>query len=65
MGALAWIIGIIAALCMVMGIITALAVIQELAGLDWMFWLVVSAVLFLACIASALATRGGGQEYEE
>ena len=58
MGALAWILGIIAALCMVMGIVTALAVIPEFVALDWMFWLVVSAVLFLATIASTLAARG-------
>ena len=64
MGALAWIVGIIAALCMVMGIITALTVIPEFFALDWIFWLVVSAVLFLACIASTLAARGMGG-YEE
>ena len=64
MGALAWILGIIAALCLVMGIITALVVIPEFFALTWMFWLVVSAVLFLACIASALVARGG-QGYEE
>ena len=62
MGALAWILGIIAALCMVMGIITAVAVIPEYFTLNWMFWLVVSAVLFLACIASALTARGQGYE---
>ncbi|MFC1992961.1 hypothetical protein ACFLV3_04030 [Chloroflexota bacterium] len=60
MGILAGIVGIIAGLCMVMGIVTALAVIPEFFALDWIFWLVVSAVLFLACIASILAARGAG-----
>ena len=54
MGMLAWIFGILGGLCAVMGIITAVAVIPEVAGLTWMFWLVVSAILFLVCIAFAL-----------
>ncbi len=58
MGLLAWIFGILGGLCAVMGIITAVAVISEVAALTWMFWLVLSAILLLACIASALG-RGG------
>ena len=58
MGLLAWIFGILGGLCAVMGIITAVAVISEVAALTWMFWLVLSAILLLACIASALC-RGG------
>jgi len=58
MGILAWVFGILGGLCAVMGILTAVAVIPELAALTWMFWLVLSAVLLLACIASALG-RGG------
>jgi len=58
MGLLAWIFGILGGLCAVMGIITAVAVIPELAALTWMFWLVLSAILLLGCIAFALG-RGG------
>ncbi len=58
MGLLAWIFGILGGLCLVMGIITAVAVISEVAALTWMFWMVLSAILLLACIASALG-RGG------
>ena len=54
MGTLAWISGTLGGLCAVMGIITALAVI-EVAALTWMFWLVLSAILLLACIAFAVS----------
>ena len=54
MGMLAWIFGILGGLCMVMGIITAAAVISEVAALTWMFWLVLSAILLLICIAFAM-----------
>jgi len=60
MGLLAWIFGILGGLCAVMGIITAVAVIPEVAALTWMFWLMLSAILLLACIAFAL----GRGEYE-
>jgi len=58
MGMLAWIFGILGGLCMVMGIVTAVAVIPEVAALTWMFWLVLSAILLLICIAFAMG-RGG------
>ena len=58
MGLLAWIFGSLGGLCAVMGIITAVKVIPEVAALTWMFWLVLSAILFLVCIAFALG-RGG------
>ena len=55
MGALAWIVGIIAGLCMVMGIITATELIPALgAELTWLFWFVLSGILFLASIALSL-----------
>ena len=54
MGMLAWILGILGGLCAVMGIITAVEVIPEVAALTWMFWLVLAAILFLACIAAAI-----------
>jgi len=54
MGMLAWIFGILGGLCMVMGIVTAAAVIPEVAALTWMFWLVLSAILLLICIAFAM-----------
>jgi len=50
MGALAAIFGTIGGLCTVMGIITALVVIPEYAGLTWMFWFVLAAILFLVTI---------------
>jgi len=59
MGMLAWTFGILGGLCAVMGIITAVEVIPEYAGLTWMFWLVLSAILLLVSIAFAVG-RGGG-----
>jgi len=58
MGVLAWIFGALGGLCAVMGIITAVAVIPEVAALTWTFWLVLSAILLLVCIAFAVS-RGG------
>ena len=61
MGLLAWIFGILGGLCAVMGIITATGIILLLsAEFTAMFWLALSAVLLLACIALAL----GRSEYE-
>ena len=51
MGLLAWIFGGLGWLCMVMGIVTAVKVVPEVAALTWMFWLMVSAILLLICIA--------------
>ena len=53
MGMLAWTFGSLGGLCAVMGIIVALEVIKvaQVAGLDWMFWFVLSAILLLVCIA--------------
>jgi len=59
MGLLAWIFGAIAGLCVVMGIVTALELIPLLASnLTWMFWLMVSGVLFLASIVFAIGRSG-------
>ena len=58
MGVLAWTFGALGGLCAVMGIITAVAVIREVAALTWTFWLVLSAILLLVCIAFAVS-RGG------
>ena len=61
MGILAWIFGTIAGLCAVMGIVTALEIIPLFApALTWMFWMILSGVLFLATIAFAV----GRGEYE-
>ena len=60
MAILAWVFGILGGLCAVVGILTAVAVIPEVAALAWMFWMVLSAILLLACIASAI----GRSEYE-
>jgi len=55
MGILAAILGGVAGLLTVMGIVTALEVIPAvMPQLDWMFWFVLSAVLFLASIASSI-----------
>ena len=61
MGMLAWIFGILGGLCAVMGIIPAVEVVTEYAGLTWVFWLVLSAILLLVSIAFAVG-RGGGYE---
>ena len=58
----AWILGILGGLCAVMGIITATEVVPEYAGLTWMFWMVLSAILLLASIAFTVG--GGGGSYE-
>ena len=64
MGILALILGILGALCAVMGIIIATEAVTLTIGasavVDWMFWLMMSGILFLACIATALSRR----EYE-
>ncbi|GAI08374.1 unnamed protein product [marine sediment metagenome] len=52
----AWVLGILGGLCAVMGIITAVGVISLLgAELTAMFWLVLSAILLLACVAAAIS----------
>jgi len=56
MAFLAWTFGILGGLCAVVGILTAVAVIPEVAALTWTFWLMVSAILLLACIAFAIAS---------
>ena len=61
MGMSAWIFGAIGGLCAVWGIITATEVVPEYAGLTWMFWLVMSAILLLASIAFTVG-RGSGYE---
>ncbi len=56
MGVLAWILAILGTLCAIMGIVTAVEVILPLgAALTAMFWLAISGVLFLACIATVIA----------
>ena len=61
MAGLAWFFGAIGGLCMVMGIITAVEVIPQFgAELTWTFWFMLSGILFLASIAFASGSRGGG-----
>jgi len=57
----AWISGILGGLCAVWGIITATGVVSEYAGLTWMFWMVLGAILLLGSIALSL---GRGSSYE-
>ena len=64
MGALAGTFGTLGGLCTVMGIITALEVITDYAGLGWMFWLVLAAILFLVTIAFSLGRGGSSSSYE-
>ena len=59
MGMLAWIFGGLGGLCAVMGIITAAGVVLLLgAEFTSMFWMVLSVILLLSCIAFAVS-RGG------
>ena len=61
MAILAWVLGILGGLCAVMGIVTAVEVIPLLgAEFTTMFWLALSAVLLLGCIAAAVSRT----EYE-
>ncbi len=56
MGVLAWILAILGTLCAIMGIVTAVEVVPLLGvALTAMFWLALSGVLFLACIATVIA----------
>ena len=63
----AWISGILGGLCAVWGIITAVevlpeeAVVPEVAGFTWMFWLALSGVLLIASIAFTVG-RGSSNE---
>ena len=60
MGLLAWVLAILGGLCALVGVITAAGVIVPLgAAFTAMFWLALSAVLFLACIAATVASSGG------
>ena len=56
----AWVSGSLGGLCTVMGIITAAEVEIPFLGAEFtaMFWLVLSAVLLLACIAFAISRSG-------
>jgi len=60
MGMLAWILGILGGLCAVMGIIIATEAVKLTIVVDWNFWLMISGILFLACIAATVSRR----EYE-
>jgi uncharacterized integral membrane protein len=58
MKTLAAIFGTLGGLCTVMGIVVAVKVIPEYAGLTWVFWFVLAAILFLITIAFNVS-RGG------
>ena len=58
MGAFALILGLVATLCAIVGVVTALEVFPLLGPqLTTMFWLVLSAILFLATIALTTSSR--------
>jgi len=60
MGIFAAILGGIGGLCAIFGIITILEVvtIDINANLTWDFWLILSAILFLASIAISVGCKG-------
>ncbi len=64
----AWISGILGGRCAVWGIITAVdilpeeAVIPEVAGFTWMFWMALGGILFIAAIAFTVGRGGGSYE---
>jgi len=64
MGILALVLGILGGLCAVMGIIIATEAVSLNLGaatlVDWMFWMILSAILLLGCITAAVSRR----EYE-
>jgi hypothetical protein len=64
MGTLAAILGGVAALCAIFGIILAIDVftIDLNANLGWTFWLILSAVLFLASITASVGNKGNTEE---
>ena len=55
---LTWILGVLGGLCAIVGIVNALDVVPFLAELPadftTMFWMVLGAILLLACIATQL-----------
>ena len=57
----AWILGVLGGLCAIMGIIIATEAVTLTTGpavlVNWLFWMIVSALLFLACIATAVSRR--------
>ena len=56
MGILALILGSLGGICAVIGIVTAAEVVQPLgAEFTAMFWLALSAVLLLGCVAAAIS----------
>ena len=53
---LAWILGILGGLCAVAGVVSAAGFMPSLgAEFTTMFWLVLSSILLLACIAAAVS----------
>jgi hypothetical protein len=57
-GVISWIIGVLASICVILGVLTSVELmpvfLPELTGL---WWLVLAGVLFLGCIAAAIASR--------
>ena len=68
MGMSALISSILGGLCAVWGIVTAVevlpeeAVVPEIAGFTWMFWMALSGILLIAAIAFTVG--GSGSSYE-
>ena len=61
MGAVPGIFAILGGLSTIMGIIVALEVIPEYGGLEWMFWMVLAAILFLITMVFTLNRSQGGE----
>ena len=64
MGITASILGGVAALCAIFGIILAIDVftIDLNSNLGWTFWLILSAVLFLASITVSVGSKGNTED---
>ena len=58
MGTLSWVLALLGAFCLIAAIVAALGYCSLFCGIFTpMFWLVLSGVLFLTCIAAGLASR--------
>ncbi|MDD5038143.1 MAG: hypothetical protein PHN78_02355 [Dehalococcoidales bacterium] len=60
MAILAWVFGVLGGACAVMGVLTAMEVVPLLVpAFTDMFWLVLSIILLLVCIAFAVSVKEG------
>ena len=55
MGAVPGTFAVLGGLSTIMGIVVALEVIPQYGGLEWIFWMVLAAILFLITIAFSIS----------